>query len=265
MILPPSHERPKWPCGADGVRLIQAALHDSLTCADVRSRLPELAQTQDLGLVLPAEMDILARHLLHCRACAAQLAELQTLSRRAEAELIVPTTTPEANLSFLQPMPSAVAALWEQIDATTRRFTAEIRIAISRTATQFGALSGGLLPQPVPVPILRDTSAGISAQRLSLPPAPGNLLVELSVGPGAQPLQVAVRLTHADSGQAVTGTAITLLNADRLPLRRANTDAAGRAVFSSIAQGSYTLQARTVDGMWELALVLAEEEATGQR
>ena len=64
----------------------------------------------------------------------------------------------------------------------------------------------------------------------------------------------------------MTRTAITLLNADRQRLRRANTDAEGRAAFSDIAQGRYTLQARTADGVWELALVLAEEDsASGRR
>ena len=79
-------------CG--GVHRMQATLYDSLACEDVRPRLPELAEAQDLGLPLPAEMQILARHLAHCRACAAELAELQTLSRQAEAELIVPAPLP---------------------------------------------------------------------------------------------------------------------------------------------------------------------------
>lgn len=244
-----------------GVRRMHAALTDPLTCADVRPRLPELAQAYDLGLPLSSEMQALAHHLLHCTPCAAQLSELQAFSRQAEIESTSQVAIPEPDLSFLPPAPSAVALLWEQLDAVRRQFAADIRIAIRGTTAQFRGLPAGLAPQPVVVPVLRDTAAGAAAQRLALPPAPGNLAVELTVGAAIEPAQVVVRLAHADSGQPMAQVVVTLLNAARQRLRRANTDAAGRVVFVGLLPGRYYLQARSADGQWELALVLTADDS----
>lgn len=245
-----------------GVRRMYAALTDPLTCADVRPRLPELAQAYDVGLPLSSEMQALARHLTHCKSCAAELSELQALSRQAEIAPVSQVAIPEPDLSFLQPAPPAVALLWEQLDAVRRQFAADIRIAIRGTAAQFRGLPAGLAPQPVAIPVLRDAAAGAAAQRLALPPAPGNLAVELTVSAAVEPAQVIVRLAHADSGQPRAQVVVTLLNADRQRLRRANTDAAGRVVFAGLLPGRYYLQARSADGQWELALVLAADDST---
>ncbi len=257
-----------------GAQRLQAALSDELACADCQARLAEHAQAEDLATPLSPELQEVAQHLAHCEACSADYAALQLLSQAGEADdpstepalslskgsgrRLAEIPVPEPDLSFLHPAPLAITNLWRQVEATRRQLVADIRVTISRVTIQFGALPGGLVPQPVPIPVLRDATTTGPAQRLTLPDVPGNLAFELTVSPAAENAQVVLGVFQADTQQPVARVAVTLLNAQGQRLRRADTGAEGRVTFGDLPPGRYGLQVRTPDGQWELGLVLTE-------
>ena len=236
------------------VRRLHAVLTDALTCASARSRLPELASARELGLPLTADQQAVAGHLAQCPDCAAAWADLLALARLAEAGLPAPPTVPRPDLSFL---PATPVAAWQQVGARRHQFTASLNILIGRAAAAFRSLPAGLLPQPVLVPALRAGGETMAAQRLALPPAPGSLAAELTVSPVEAGAQIDLRLTHAATQQSLAQVPITLFNAEHQRLRRTDTDAEGRAAFADLPPGRYYLSVRTVEGHWELTLVLA--------
>lgn len=241
-----------------GTRRLQVVLSDELTCQACRTRLTEYAQAQDLAMPMTPELEEVGRHLMHCEECSAGYAALQTLSQAGEIDELTAIPVPEPDLSFLQPVPSVVSSLWRQVEAARRQLVADIEIAISRAAVQFQVLPGSLVPQPIPIPVLRDPTATGPAQRLTLPDPAGNLAFELTIGPLADHAQVALGVFRADSQQPVAQVAVTLLNAQRQRLRRVDTGPDGRAVFGDLPPGRYGVQIRTPDGQWELGLVLTE-------
>jgi len=206
-------------------------------------------------------------HLDQCEECRKEYEELQALLQMERLrEFVEPPTPPAFDFSYLEATPRR-HALWEPAESAGRqvaRLFTEVRVLIDQQMASFDRLLHPLAPQWAPVPIIREKAAESRrrAQVLPLPSPDHDLSLSLTVGPvSGDEAALGVQITQMSSGKPLSRARITVRDENHRVLISELTHEDGRVTFPRLGSGSYVVEVKHRDRVWELPMTftLAQE------
>jgi hypothetical protein len=228
----------------------------------------------DLHAYIDAELDgkdatarfpAVRAHLNTCTECRDAYDEVKSLLlKERQGMLAQPPMEPALDFSYLEDA-GTQAGIWEQVErlgVEANRLVVQLRVLISQQAASLHSLPAPLAPSWVAVPALRDESADVDRdlQVLTLPSPDQDVVLRLVVGPvTGGVITLGLQATQGSSGQPLARARVNLRDEKHRVLVGDLTDADGRVSFTRISAGSYLLEARHGDALWELPISIVPE------
>jgi hypothetical protein len=245
---------------------------------------------EDVATLFPE----IAHHLDECQECQQAYDELQALLvKDRQGELAMPPVEPDFDFSYLEEFPEpdernrqdevtqsvdkaipdqsyqtdiSERDIWQRINRAGQqvsRLFSEISVIIGPKLASFGSLPSPLTPQFVPVLAARGKTPEAEAQPqvLNVPIPEQGFSVSLKIGLIAKGQCTLTVQIDAAIAQAARRARVTLRDKAGQMLESKRIDEKNEAVnFDRINPGSYLIEVKYQDQLWELPLTFAPQE-----
>ncbi len=249
--------------------VLQSIFNDETTgqsnCQLCRHQLPAYIESELDGQEAFFISSTVKQHLAECQECQEEYKELKTLLlRERQGELAQPSFV-TFDLSLLE-QDISTPDLWKFVGMTRRLFT-EISVVIGQKMASFGRLPDWLTLEPVAMSMSRTKAAGVKEQLqgLKLPDPEHNLVVGLKMGPTAGDKTTLSIQVETSASQSPGRPRVTLREREHRMLLQSESIGDNKEVtFKDIDAGSYWIEVKYQNQLWELPITfISEEEKPG--